>query len=68
MKKGGFSEEQILKIAATRDFRVSKYAWSHDGLRKLTRRMCKDGKLTMVAKDGDGFTYRTSASRTDAGS
>lgn len=71
MKSGKFSEEQVLKLAAKRDFRVSRFAWSHDGLRKLTRRMCKDGKLRMVQQDSDGFTYRTaepSASRTDAGS
>lgn len=69
--KHGLSEEQILKLAAKRDFHVSRYAWSHDGLRKKTRKMLKEGKLRLVAPPKDEFIYRTtepSASRTVAGS
>lgn len=36
---------------------VSKYSCSHSRLRKITRRMCKDGKITMKSMLKDGFIY-----------
>ena len=36
---------------------VHRYAWSHSAMRKVTRRMCKDGVLLKVAEDRDGFKY-----------
>ncbi|KNC11561.1 hypothetical protein AC790_13410 [Pantoea sp. RIT-PI-b] len=36
---------------------VHRYAWSHSAMRKVTRRMCKDGILLKVAEDRDGFKY-----------
>jgi hypothetical protein len=36
---------------------VSIYRWSHDSLRKLTRRMRKEGVLTM-RRSHDEFVYK----------
>jgi hypothetical protein len=53
------TEAEILTIATHRDFTVHKYNYRHEKLRKLTRRMAQDGKLTMVMYDGKQFYYRT---------
>jgi hypothetical protein len=58
-RRGDFTEEEVLMIARHSDFRVHKYRYSHESLRKLTRRMCKDGKIVMVLFDGKQFYYRT---------
>lgn len=36
---------------------VHRYKWSHDKRRKQTRRDCKDGKITMLEQNQDGFLY-----------
>lgn len=51
------TEEQILAIADDREFFVHKYGERHEKLRKLTRRMCKDGKITLVQSNSRGFNY-----------
>lgn len=53
------TEEQILAIANEREFFVHRFGYRHEKLRKLTRRMCKDGKLRMVNRTSRGFTYST---------
>jgi hypothetical protein len=53
------SRQEIVQIAEARAFYVSRYSWSHSRLRKVTRRMMKDGLLTLVASPKDGFYYRT---------
>lgn len=58
-RKGKYTEAEVLEIAQRRDFCVHKYRYGHEALRKLTRRMCKDGKLVMVLFDGKQFYYRT---------
>ena len=57
-RHGDFTEEEVLIIAEHSDFRVHKYRWSHTALRKLTRRMCRDGKLRLAGFDGTNFIYR----------
>jgi hypothetical protein len=58
-RTGDLTENEVLLIAGRRDLVVHKYRDSHAKLRKLTRRMCKDGKLVMVMYDGRQFYYRT---------
>ena len=58
-REGDFTEDEVLFIAARRDFTVSKYRWGHSALRKLTRRMRADGKLELVGFDGRNFYYRS---------
>nr|DAN85979.1 MAG TPA: hypothetical protein [Caudoviricetes sp.] len=36
---------------------VHRYAWSHANMRRVTRRMCADGKLIKVCENADGFRY-----------
>jgi hypothetical protein len=60
MKPRRWTERQILEIASSGIFYVNKYSYSAEKVRKLTRRMCKDGKLTMVMFDGKYFHYRKS--------
>ncbi len=36
---------------------VHRYAWGHSNLRKITRRMCKDGLLVKIGEDKEGFRY-----------
>lgn len=48
-----------MRIADARAFYVSRYSWSHERLRKITRRMAKDGRLVLVTNAKDGFYYRT---------
>lgn len=55
--KQGISTTEILERAA-KGIRVSKYNYSHEKLRKKTRRMCKDGKLTMTMQDKEFFYYK----------
>lgn len=55
------SKEQILDIAARKDFIVDRYAYRHDKVRRLCRRMAKDGELVLISQDKQGFTYRTEA-------
>jgi hypothetical protein len=50
---------ETMRIADARAFYVSRFSWSHARLRKITRRMAKDGLLTLVASPKDGFYYRT---------
>lgn len=57
-RQGVFTEEEVLFIAAKRDFLVSKYLWRHEALRKLTRRMHREGKLKRIMFDGRNFYYR----------
>jgi hypothetical protein len=54
-----WSEEEVVVMARHADFVVHKYRHTHEKLRKLTRRMCRDGKLKMVMFDGQQFYYRT---------
>jgi hypothetical protein len=54
------TEAQVLEIAASRPFYVHKYRYRDEKIRKLTRRMCKDGKLVMTMFDGRYFHYRKS--------
>ena len=54
-----WTHAEILDIAAQREFAVHKYSWAQQNVRKMTRRLCKDGKLAMVASDGTHFYYRT---------
>jgi hypothetical protein len=56
---GDWTEEEVLAQARRADFIVHKYRDRHEKLRKLTRRMCKEGKLEMVLFDGKQFYYRT---------
>jgi hypothetical protein len=56
---GDWTEAEILAIARRSEFMVWTYRWRHEKLRKLTRRMCKDGKLVMVMRNRDQFFYRT---------
>lgn len=53
------TEQQILAIAHEREFYVQRFGYRHEKLRKLTRRMCKDGKLKLVNRTSRGFTYST---------
>jgi hypothetical protein len=59
---GDLTEEEVLIVARQRELVVHKYRDSHEKLRKLTRRMAKDGKLVMVLFDGRQFYYRTPGS------
>lgn len=52
----GISVNEILERAKKGIF-VSKYSYSHESLRKKTRRMCKDGLLKMKDQNKDGFFY-----------
>ena len=36
---------------------VGRYSWSHSGLRKLTRKMCRNGVLVKLREDDRGFLY-----------
>lgn len=54
----GLTEDQIIEIAKKKLFYVSKYLWRFAGLRKKTRRMHKDGKLTLVEINSTDFVYR----------
>jgi hypothetical protein len=58
-REGDLTRAEILLIASQRNLTVHKYRWGHDKLRKLTRRMAKDGLLVMVLFDGRNFHYRT---------
>lgn len=55
------TEDQILAIAHTQSFYVQRFGTRHEKLRKLTRRMQKDGKLTLVNRTSHGFNYTTRA-------
>jgi hypothetical protein len=55
---GKMTKGEVLQLASQRDFFVHRYSWSADRLRKMTRRMCKDGELVMVRRDQNGFYYR----------
>jgi len=57
-REGDFTEAEVLHLASRRDFVVHKYRDKHWKLRKLTRRLCTDGKLDMVMFDGKQFYYR----------
>lgn len=52
------SREKVLEIAAHHEFRVHKYAWSAADMRKLTRRMLKDGDLILVRREYTHYIYR----------
>ena len=56
-REGNFTEAEVLFIAAKRPFLVSRYLWRHEALRKLTRRMHREGKLKRIAFDGRNFHY-----------
>lgn len=56
-REGKFTEAEVLFIAAKRPFLVSRYLWRHEALRKLTRRMHREGKLKRIAFDGRNFHY-----------
>ncbi len=36
---------------------VDRYSWSHSVLRKLTRKMCRNGTLLKVSENDRGFVY-----------
>lgn len=52
-----YSKPWIIEKAKTGLF-VSKYSYSHEKLRKKTKRLCKDGGLVMVQQDKDKFYYK----------
>lgn len=52
------SEAEILRIAGAREFAVNVYGEGHEALRKLTRRMFRDGKLVMDFRTKKQFFYR----------
>lgn len=52
----GISVNEIIERAKKGIF-VSKYSYSHESLRKKTRRLCKDGLLVMKDQNKDGFFY-----------
>lgn len=52
-----YTKDWILAKAKT-ELSVHKYSYSHEKLRKKTKRICKDGVLTMVKQDKDKFYYR----------
>ena len=54
--KQGISTATILE-KAKRGLCVHKYSYSHEKLRKKTRRLCKDGLLKMESQDKDKFYY-----------
>lgn len=58
-RDAGWTEEEILIIASRTEFCVPKYSYRHEKLRKLTRRMCKDGKLVLALGNSKQFFYRT---------
>lgn len=58
MKKA-LSKEQVLEMAAKKSFIVNRYSYSHEKLRKMCRRMAKDGLLKLICQDSNGFVYRT---------
>lgn len=52
------SKEQILGITKSKgEFFVHRYKYSHDGLRKKTKEMAKDGALALKRRCKDGFHY-----------
>jgi len=52
------TREWVLQMAKRPNgLSVSIYRWSHDSLRKLTRRMRKEGLLTMC-RHHDEFIYK----------
>lgn len=50
--------EQLLKDAFARRVFVHRYKYTHDQRRRVARRMCKDGLLTMVEQNKDGWIYQ----------
>lgn len=50
--------EKLLKQARERGIFVHRYKWSHINRRRITRRMCHDGLLTLVLETHEGFLYR----------
>lgn len=52
-----YSKPWIIEKSKTGLF-VSKYSYSHEKLRKKTKRLCKDGVLVMVQQDKDKFYYK----------
>lgn len=53
-----FTEEEILQIAARRDFTVSRHAPDQAYLRGQVYRMKLVGLLTLTNYNGRNFTYR----------
>lgn len=52
-------ENYVLEMFEDRKtiFFVDRYSWSHSGLRKLTRKMCRNGVLVKLREDDRGFVY-----------
>lgn len=53
------TEERILEIAEEGRFVVHRFRWSHEKLRKQTRRMLKEGKLALASRNQTQFVYTT---------
>lgn len=52
-----YTKDWILSKAQT-GLSVHKYSYSHEKLRKKTKRLCKDGVLTMESQTKDKFYYK----------
>lgn len=53
------NKQRVLEIAEHHDFHVHIYSWSAANMRKLTRRMLKDGELVCVLTTRTHRHYRT---------
>lgn len=54
-----YTKDWILaKARAKTGLSVHKYSYSHEKLRKKTKRLCKDGVLAMVEQDKEKFYYK----------
>lgn len=58
MKKNKWTKDRVLNIAKNQDFYVHMFSWGHSNLRKLTRRMYKDGLLIRKQNIWKSFVYR----------
>jgi len=52
-----YTKDWILTKAKT-GLSVHKYSYSHEKLRKKTKRLCKDGILVMESQTKDSFYYK----------
>ncbi len=52
------TKERLLKEATQHAIFVHRYRESHEKRRKFARRLCKDGLLTMLGQNNEGWLYR----------
>ena len=55
--KQGISKDTILQKAKN-GLWVSKYSYSHESLRKKSRRLCKDGAIVLEDQTKEAFYYK----------